>query len=129
MKNFHEELAAHLADQATPKPHPERYDHGYVATSAATRLRERLEQSSATAATTKTLASIQANMNRRKADLEAINPQRMADIEESFFEKPRFPDNEPYGPVFHVSLRGFLFALSAGAVVAGIIGLIRECAA
>jgi hypothetical protein len=108
MKNFHEELAAHVHGHEHPLPHPS------TAPSAATRLADRLEREAADT----TLDALEASMKRRKADLDAITSR----TNWALYEEDRHP------PVFSVSLRGVLIALSAGLVLAGIVGLVRGCA-
>lgn len=103
---MNDEIAQRLQHSAHPLPHPE-------------------------------LDALQASMSRRKSDLAAMAQRREDEIAEHFFvpkrpipgvlyEEDRHP---PQVGIWHVSLRGVLFGISALLVISGAVGLIRGCTA
>jgi hypothetical protein len=141
--SFHEELAAHLADQQAPKPHPESYQHGYP------RIEKTPQHGFITDTTTQALISQLGRMNprafvteqdariNRELDDEAIRILRArADAAQQKLvalgldtKKPTGPVNETIQPQAPKWMRTFWIGYVAVVASAILLGAVRGCAA
>lgn len=127
--SFHEELAAHLAGQETPKPHPESYCHGYVkpagacCTGACNQGRDCPARAS---------FKVEIDIDPHRAALDALRAR--ADHLSAKAERYRNNEAKPTGPEnedmpLHVTTAGVFWGIYLALAVLAIIVGVRGCAA